>query len=152
MHEFCCCEALKVFKIFYGKNCENGVERGWLKKVLKSCLKGFEKKEEKNKLNPFPFPFRPTTHLSSLPPFFLFPRAARFPFRSTRPSTASSLPLLSLPITDRWDPRVRCVPNLQPTAPPSLAPASHRTPAPLPRFRAPWWVPHRSSFVLNLVS
>jgi hypothetical protein len=52
MHEFCCCEALKVFKITVKKVCENFakicVKSLILKRGLKSCLKGFEKKEKKN--------------------------------------------------------------------------------------------------------
>jgi hypothetical protein len=62
MHEFCCCEALKVFKIIYEKV---------VKRRKRFSLKGFEnlfKKDLKKKENPNPFPIRPDpTPLSFFP-------------------------------------------------------------------------------------
>jgi hypothetical protein len=89
MHEFCCCEALKVFKIIY-------------EKVVKRCkrfnLKGFEKlfkkdlkkKKKKGKPKPLPHPARPNSS------FFFFQSAHQTHPAQLNPSAHLTLSSLSL--------------------------------------------------------
>jgi hypothetical protein len=110
MHEFCYCEALKVFKIIYEKNCEKGVKGFDLKRFEKLFKKDMKKKKKK-KPNPKPFPSFPISHYPThrrpshlsgpadtagpphpLPPFLFSPRPrlvrpARLP--SPRPNSLS---------------------------------------------------------------
>jgi hypothetical protein len=144
MHEFCCCEALKVFKIIY-------------KKIVKRCkrfdLRRFENLFEKKKNQTLSFSpsFQPSPAAHSPPsfsyffhrwptslhPFLSFSCAARFPFRPTRPSPASSLPLS---LTDKRAPPVSFTTYLRP--PPSFSMAAPRRPSPAPpRPPAPFPLP-----------
>jgi hypothetical protein len=83
MHEFCCCEALKVFKVIYEKKCEKGVKRFDLKRFENLSEKDLKKKKNKPKPKPHPhpaqghplsFPFLPRPSVFSGPSIPVGPR------------------------------------------------------------------------------
>jgi hypothetical protein len=150
MHEFCCCVALKMFKIICEKGCEKNCKRFDLKRGLKCCLKWFKKTKPK----PLPHPTHDPPFFPSLPP------AAQHLFRPInpagpslflpslffQPASAAGRRPISLPgprgtagppypfplfLTDRRAPPVGVAPYLPPPPAPHLA--AGRPPSSLPR-------------------
>jgi hypothetical protein len=151
MHEFCYCEALKVFKIIYEKNCEKGVKGFDLKRFEKLFKKDMKKRKKRNQIpNPFPLSLSPTTQPTAGPaifqaqqtppahliPFllFFFPRG---PDWFARPVSlpCGPTPSPSLTAADRWDPPVSSFLNLRPL--PSSAMAGHTASSPASRASSP---------------